>query len=84
MQGKTAQELLDDYLKIVKDVEIIKPKAKTNGEYIKLINKLEEDRKNLLEELAKLKDKHNDEMRKIIKKRLYFTYSLRCRNFFYI
>lgn len=68
MQGKTAQELLDDYLKIVKDVEIIKPKAKTNGEYIKLINKLEEDRKNLLEELAKLKDKHNDEMRKIIKK----------------
>lgn len=68
MQGKTAQELLDEYLKIVKNIEIIKPKEKTNKDCINLINKLEQERNNLLEELAKSKDKHNDDMRKIIKK----------------
>lgn len=68
MQGKTAQELLDEYLEIIKNIEIIKPKEKDNQECIKLIKSLEEDRNNLLEELAKNKDKHDDDMRKIIKK----------------
>lgn len=68
MQGKTAQELLNEYLEIIKNIEIIKPKENDNQEYNKSINDLEENRNNLLEELAKNKDKHDDEMRKIIKK----------------
>lgn len=68
MQGKTAQELLEEYLKIIKKIEILKPKEKQNKYYAETIAKKEDERKNLLEELAKLKDKHNDEMRKIIKK----------------
>ncbi len=68
MQGKTAQELLGEYLKIVKDIEIIKPKANINKDCVEAIKQLEQERNNLLEELAKNKDKHNDDMRKIIKK----------------
>lgn len=68
MQGKTAQELLNEYLKIIKDIEIIKPKENLNNNYLKSIAKKEEERKNLLEKLAKVKDEHNDEMRKIVKK----------------
>ena len=68
MRGKTAPELLEEYLKIIKEIEIIKPKEKLNNYYVETIAKKEDERKNLLEELAKLKDKHNDEMRKIIKK----------------